>query len=117
MLLMLAGAGLAAHAAKSGLLPLASHCAGVLGALGAANLIAAPLLYGWDKWLAVAGQNRQRIPELALHMVSLVGGAIGAFVSARLFRHKIHKRSFQRRFWLTSLVSLGLYGVGLQLCC
>ncbi|MFK7913835.1 MAG: DUF1294 domain-containing protein [Pseudomonadales bacterium] len=113
---MLAGASIATYAASRGLLDARPLCGAALGALAAANLLSAPLLYGWDKWRAVAGHSSRRIPEAALHAVSLSGGALGAFVSARLFRHKTSKGSFQLRFWMTVPVSLGIYYGVYRLC-
>jgi uncharacterized membrane protein YsdA (DUF1294 family) len=48
--------------------------------------------YAYDKRQAVTGG--WRIPEIRLHALSLAGGAIGAELGRRIFRHKIRKWSF-----------------------
>jgi uncharacterized membrane protein YsdA (DUF1294 family) len=62
--------------------------------LVATNVVAI-LLYGFDKTLAVTqsglGQTR-RTPNIALHLISLLGGFIGAFIGRLLFRHKSNFR-------------------------
>lgn len=62
--------------------------------LVATNLIAF-LLYGLDKLLAKAQsgrQNTRRAPNLTLHLITLLGGFIGAFIGRALFRHKSNFR-------------------------
>lgn len=49
-------------------------------------------LYWWDKRRAVRGG--ERVPELVLHGVALVGGVLGAWVGRYAFRHKTQKASF-----------------------
>jgi uncharacterized membrane protein YsdA (DUF1294 family) len=41
-----------------------------------------------------------RTPEKTLHLLELLGGWTAAFVSQRLFRHKITKKEYQFTFWL-----------------
>ena len=51
------------------------------------------LMFGLDKWKAK--NNKWRIPESTLLILSLVGGSIGAFCGIRLFHHKtLHKRFY-----------------------
>lgn len=46
---------------------------------------------GIDKYLAK--KNRRRISESTLFTLALIGGAVGEYVSMKLFRHKtLHKR-------------------------
>ena len=59
--------------------------------LALANL-AALLLFGLDKALAIAG--RRRIPEWWLHALTLCAGAAGACLGRALFRHKTRKPAF-----------------------
>ena len=63
-------------------------------------------IYGYDK--AIAGSERTRAPEKVLLGLALVGGAIGALVGMRLFRHKTAKRAFQIKFWAVVLVQVVL---------
>jgi uncharacterized membrane protein YsdA (DUF1294 family) len=64
------------------------------------------VVYGIDK--AAARRSWRRVPELYLHLLSLVGGWPGALVAQQLFRHKTRKQPFQTLFWLTVLANLGL---------
>ena len=46
---------------------------------------------GIDKYLAK--KNKRRISESTLFTLALIGGAVGEYVSMKLFRHKtLHKR-------------------------
>ncbi|MHC4742879.1 MAG: DUF1294 domain-containing protein [Planctomycetota bacterium] len=54
------------------------------------------LFYGFDKQQAIA--QRQRIPELVLHGLALLGGTPGAFLGQILFRHKTQKLKFKITF-------------------
>lgn len=49
--------------------------------------------YGIDKWKA--RHNRWRIPEAVLLLLAAVGGALGAFVGMRAFRHKTQHWKFR----------------------
>ena len=77
----------------------------VLGALGLSAMrslllgwnVATLLAYGYDKLLARSGQ--ERVPELALHLLSLCGGSPGAFVGMVLFRHKTRDQGFRLLFF------------------
>jgi uncharacterized membrane protein YsdA (DUF1294 family) len=51
------------------------------------------LLYGYDKRQATVGGVR--IPEVALHIVALLGGSPAALVGQELFRHKTRKPAFR----------------------
>ena len=50
-------------------------------------------LFGADKSFAKAGQYR--IPEKALHLTALAGGAVGGVLAMNTFRHKTKKTSFR----------------------
>jgi len=50
------------------------------------------LFYGYDKFQA--RNNRQRIPEMILHLLALIGGSPGALLGQVLFRHKTKKYRF-----------------------
>lgn len=56
------------------------------------------IYYGYDKF--AAKREWGRIPEVTLHALALIGGAIGALLGQRLFRHKTVKIEFQRVFWV-----------------
>jgi uncharacterized membrane protein YsdA (DUF1294 family) len=58
--------------------------------------------YHSDKRRAEAGA--WRIPEATLHLMSLVGGWLGAFLAQRVFRHKTSKVSFQIVFWMVVFI-------------
>jgi len=57
------------------------------------------VVYGVDK--RRAKQEADRISELKLHILSLLGGWPGAIAGQKLFRHKTVKKSFRLIFWLS----------------
>lgn len=57
--------------------------------------------YGADK--AQAAVHGRRVPEQALHVMSLLGGWPGALLAQQQFRHKTRKARFQALFWGTVL--------------
>ena len=59
--------------------------------LAAVNL-AAFIVYGWDKRLAV--RERYRISEKTLILLALFGGSIGSLAAMHLFHHKTRKKKF-----------------------
>ena len=82
---------------------------GILAAVGRVPMII-PLWYlgmsviafaahGADK--AQAAAHGRRVPEQALHLVSLLGGWPGALIAQHHFRHKTRKARFQVLFWGT----------------
>lgn len=66
-----------------------------------ANLIAF-LYYYMDKTAALKGAWRKS--EDSLHLLSLIGGWLGAYIAQKLFRHKTRKASFQWIYKLTVLI-------------
>lgn len=54
------------------------------------------LYYGLDKWSATVRQNAPRVPELVLNLLTVTGGAAGAWLGRAIFRHKTNLR----RHWL-----------------
>ncbi len=54
--------------------------------------------YGYDK--AIAGRNVTRVPEVVLHLLTLLGGTFGSFLGMQIFRHKTQKKSFRLVFWV-----------------
>ena len=71
--------------------------------------IIALVLYGTDK--RRARQSRWRISESALLAVGLFGGAVGALLGMKLFRHKT-KHWY---FWAVNILGLLLQAAGLVL--
>jgi uncharacterized membrane protein YsdA (DUF1294 family) len=72
------------------------------------------LIYAFDK--AAARKRHRRISERTLHLLSLVGGWIGALLAQQLLRHKTVKQPFKRIFWCTvalniSFVAVVVYGI------
>lgn len=75
--------------------------------LGLASL----LLFGMmraDKRKAKRGQ--WRIPEKALFLVAICGGAVGGTLGMQYFRHKTKHRSFQIGFPMLAVLQLLLLG-------
>jgi uncharacterized membrane protein YsdA (DUF1294 family) len=68
-------------------------------------------LYGIDK--KSAQHNGLRISENTFHILTIMGGTLGAFLGQRLFRHKILKRSFQDAFRLIVAIQLLALFVGI----
>lgn len=57
-------------------------------------------IYYYDKRAAKAPSGLMwRIPEKILHMLSIVGGTLGALLARWIFRHKTRKFSFRAVFW------------------
>jgi uncharacterized membrane protein YsdA (DUF1294 family) len=52
--------------------------------------------YGLDKWLAKGRDTGARVPELVLNLLTVLGGAPGAWLGRTAFRHKTKLR----RHWL-----------------
>lgn len=67
------------------------------------------LMFGLDKRAAL--NERQRVPENTLHLLSLAGGWPGGLLARPLFRHKTRKQPFRTVFWLMVVVNLVAVGV------
>lgn len=68
------------------------------------------LMFGLDKRAAL--NERQRVPENTLHLLSLAGGWPGGLLARPLFRHKTRKQPFRTVFWLMvvgNLVTVGVF--------
>lgn len=59
-------------------------------------------VYGMDKYFART--NRFRISEKILFMLSIMGGAVGALLGMKLFRHKTKKFKFKLLNFVMSVV-------------
>ncbi|RUO68998.1 DUF1294 domain-containing protein [Pseudidiomarina sediminum] len=66
--------------------------------------VVAYLAYAHDKHAATEGA--QRVPENALHSLSLLGGWPGALLAQQQFRHKTKKTSFRWVFYFSVLVNV-----------
>lgn len=64
------------------------------------------LFYGYDKYQAI--NQKSRIPEAVLHLLTLAGGTIGAIAGQLMFRHKTKKLSFRVVFIIILVVQIGL---------
>lgn len=62
------------------------------------------ILYAVDK--SAARNNKHRIPERTLHLMSLLGGWPGALLAQQIFRHKTKKQPFRVVFWMTVIVNV-----------
>lgn len=69
--------------------------------------IAAYLLYAEDKRRAV--KKAWRISERTLLLISVFGGALGAYLGMTLLRHKTKHRKFQIIVPVTLVLHLALY--------
>ena len=67
------------------------------------------IMFGLDKRAAL--NERQRVPENTLHLLSLAGGWPGGLLARPLFRHKTRKQPFRTVFWLMVVVNLVAVGV------
>ncbi|GAA3399773.1 DUF1294 domain-containing protein [Paenibacillus hodogayensis] len=66
-------------------------------------------IFGYDKLKAV--RKERRIPEKRLFLVAALGGAAGAWIGMRSFRHKTKHASFT--FGVPALLLLNIVCVGL----
>ncbi|MFY1045662.1 DUF1294 domain-containing protein [Chryseobacterium sp. GP-SGM7] len=61
-------------------------------------------VYSLDKWKAA--YHKRRISEFSLLVFTFFGGTIGAVLGMMIFRHKISKKSFLRKFGLVIFIQL-----------
>ena len=62
------------------------------------------LTYAKDK--AAAQNNEWRTPEMTLHILSALGGWVGALVAQTYLRHKSQKPDFRLGYYLTVIINL-----------
>ena len=62
------------------------------------------LVYAKDK--RAAQQKQWRVPESTLHLLSVLGGWVGAMVAQSYLRHKTQKPGFRRTYYLTVILNL-----------
>jgi uncharacterized membrane protein YsdA (DUF1294 family) len=56
------------------------------------------LTYGYDKLQAIRGGRR--VPESALRLLSVIGGALGGWAGMLIWRHKTNHASF----WIAQII-------------
>lgn len=62
------------------------------------------IMYAKDK--AAAQSNAWRTPEMTLHILSALGGWVGAMVAQTYLRHKSQKPDFRMAYYLTVVINL-----------
>ena len=65
------------------------------------------LFYGYDKWQSMI--DGWRVPEAVLHLLSIAGGFIGAFIGRIFFRHKTQKLFFIIIIIFAALLHIALF--------
>lgn len=71
--------------------------------------IVAFLAMWWDK--RKASQREWRVAEATLHILGIIGGALGILGGMFRFRHKTQKRSFQAIAIIGLVISLIIYWI------
>ena len=71
------------------------------------------LVFGYDKWQAK--NNKRRISEFNLLLLTGIGGTIGGIVSMYLFKHKTNKFSFTLAFYAIAILQIVLLYFGIQI--
>ena len=66
------------------------------------------ILYGYDKHQSEK-DGAWRVPEAVLHLLSLAGGFIGAFLGRRFYRHKTQKLIFIIVIILSALLHIASF--------
>ena len=66
------------------------------------------IFYGYDKHQS-GKDGAWRVPEAVLHLLSLAGGFVGAFLGRRYFRHKTQKITFIIVIVLSILLHIALF--------
>jgi uncharacterized membrane protein YsdA (DUF1294 family)/cold shock CspA family protein len=64
--------------------------------------------YAIDK--SAAQKNEWRTKESTLHILSLMGGWLGALLAQQKLRHKSKKQEFQNVFWMSVILNCGAFG-------
>lgn len=75
--------------------------------LYAISSVISVVMYIIDKSKAKRGE--QRIPEITLHLLAMIGGWPGAAIAQQSLKHKNRKKSFRAGFWLTVLFNLACF--------
>jgi uncharacterized membrane protein YsdA (DUF1294 family) len=64
------------------------------------------LMYGFDKRRSKG--DAERVPEIVLHVLSLIGGFLGGWAGRAYFRHKTLHTSFLITLIISTLLHLGI---------
>ncbi|MDH5896364.1 DUF1294 domain-containing protein [Vibrio splendidus] len=64
-------------------------------------------VYAKDKRAAINGN--WRVPEKTLHIFSVAGGWLGAFIAQEKLRHKTQKQPFRSIYWLTVVINVAAF--------
>ena len=72
------------------------------------NIVAFSAMW-WDK--RKASQHEWRVAEATLHILGMLGGALGILCGMFRFRHKTQKRTFQAITIVGLIISLIIYWI------
>ena len=70
------------------------------------------LVFGYDKWQAK--NNKRRISEFHLLLLTAIGGTIGGLLGMNFFKHKTNKFSFILSFYAIVILQIVLLYFGIQ---
>ncbi|MCW1146923.1 DUF1294 domain-containing protein [Flavobacterium lacisediminis] len=70
------------------------------------------LTFGYDKWRAK--NNKRRVSEFNLLLLTAIGGTVGGILSMYLFKHKTNKFSFIIAFYTIAILQVVLLYFGIQ---
>ena len=70
------------------------------------------LVFGYDKWQAK--NNKRRISEFHLLLLTAIGGTIGGLLGMNFFKHKTNKFSFILSFYAIAILQIILLYFGIQ---
>lgn len=72
------------------------------------NIVAYSVMW-WDK--RKASKHKWRVAEATLHIIGILGGALGIIGGMYRFRHKTQKRSFQAITIIGLIISFIIYWI------
>ena len=71
------------------------------------------LVFGYDKWQAK--NNKKRVSEFHLLLLTAIGGTIGGLLGMNFFKHKTNKFSFILSFYTIMILQIILLYFGIQM--
>lgn len=71
------------------------------------------LVFGYDKWQAK--NNKKRVSEFHLLLLTAIGGTIGGLLGMNFFKHKTNKFSFILSFYAIAILQVVLLYFGIQM--